>query len=216
MSVGNVSLVDTMKKQLLITLVGALMLISLAQLGVITTTAADQQQKCQLKAESINERNAILSSTTTGAKVAGGNNHISLFKADSTLIPSEMVLQMNISSVHVGDAFVGTGKLIDNSTGKGIPGATVTIQISVDGNNWTPAGSVKTDNNGSVTYQLTVPDPRSFGYTLPLKIYCKLSYDGGPTYAPTSKIFSVMLLAPASTTATAPGVTLAPQAFSYH
>jgi len=216
MSVGNVSLVDTMKKQLLITLVGALMLISLAQLGVITTTAADQQQKCQLKADNINERTAIFSSATTGAEVAGGSNHKPLFKADSALIPSEMVLQMNISSVHVGDAIVATGKLIDNSTGKRIPGATVTIQVSVDGNNWMPSGNVKTDSNGDVRYPLTVPDPRSFGYTLPLKVYCKLSYDGSPTYAPTSKILTVTLLAPPSTTATAPGVTLTPQASSYH
>jgi len=74
MSAGNVRLVDTMKKQLLVTLVGALMLISLAQLGTLTTTAADQQQKCQLKAESINERTVIPTSTTSGAEVAGGNN----------------------------------------------------------------------------------------------------------------------------------------------
>jgi len=122
---------------------------------------------------------------------------------------------MNISSVHVGDAIVATGKLIDNSTGKGISGATVTIQISVDGNNWMPSGGIKTDSNGSVSYPLTVSDPRTFGYTLPLKVYCTLSYDGSSTYAPISKIFSVTLLPPPSTTATAPRITLASQAFSY-
>jgi len=86
MSAGNVRLVDTMKKQLLITLVGTLMPISLAQLGTLTTTAADQQQKFQLKAESINERTVIPPSTTTGAEVAGGNSHSLLLKEDSALI----------------------------------------------------------------------------------------------------------------------------------
>jgi len=196
-----------MKKQLLITLVGTLMLISLIQLGMLTNAAAEQQQKCQLKAANINERNVIPSSISIST---------ALFRTDPTLIPSEIDIQMNMSSVHVGDAIVANGKLIDHNTGKGIPGATITTQISVDGNNWMPSKTITTDSNGIVRYPLTVPDPRSFGYTLPLKVYCKLSYDGSSTYAPTSQIFSVTVLPPTSTTATAPHTTLTPQALSYN
>ena len=204
---GNVRSVDTMKKQLLITLVGILMLISLAQVGILNTAAAETQQKCQLKAESINERNILPASTVAGAKFAGGNDHLSFFKAGPTLCPCEIVIQTNIPTVHCGDAVVATGKLIDTTTGKGIPNAPLTAQVSVDGNSWITAGSAKTDGTGSISYPLTVPDPRSFGYTLPLKVYCKISYDGSSTYAPTSKILSVTLLPPLSTTATAPLVT---------
>lgn len=204
-----------MKKQLFITLVGILMLISLAQVGILNTAAADQQQKCQLKAESINERTAIPASTTTAAEVAGGNNHFFLSKAGPTLSPTEIVIQMNMPTVHCGDAIIATGKLVNKNTGEGIPGAPLTAQVSVDGNNWIAAGSAKTDGTGSVSYPLTVPDPRSFGYTLPLKVYCKISYDGSPTYAPTSKILSVTLLPPLSTATTAPLVT-APHAFFYN
>lgn len=199
MIVGNVGSSDTMKRQILITLVGTLLLISLAQFGILTTTtaAADQQQKCQLKAESGNERDVTPSLTTTGAQIAGGNNHISLLKEDPALSPSEIVLQTNIpDSVHCGDAIVATGKLINKNTGEGIPGAVLTGAASVDGNNWITVGSVKTDGTGTVSYPLTVPDPRAFGYALPLKVYCKISYCGCASIAPTSQIFSVTLLPP--------------------
>lgn len=192
-----------MKRQIIVTVVGILMLISLAQLGTLTTAAAYLQQKCQLKAESINERDTI-SSSTTGAEVAGagGNSHNLLFRAGATPTPSEIDLQVNITTVHVGDAVVVPGKLIDKNTGKGIPGATVTMQISVDQNIWVSAGnSVKTDTNGNIKYPLTVPDPRSYGYSPPLKVYCRMSYDGSSTYAPASSIFSVTVLPSTSTTA---------------
>ncbi|MGB8310730.1 MAG: hypothetical protein WCE81_02560 [Halobacteriota archaeon] len=146
-----------MKKQLLITLVGILMLISLAQVGILNAAAADPH-------------------TTPG--------------------PSEIVTQMNIAAVHCGDAIIANGKLINKNTGEGITGATLTMQLSLDGNNWIPAGSVKTDGTGSVSYPLTVPDPRTYGYTLPLKVYCMISYDGSSVFAPTSKVFSVTVLPP--------------------
>lgn len=146
-----------MKKQLLITLVGILMLISLAQVGILNAAAADQR---------------------------------------TTPNPSEIVTQMNITTVHCGDPITASGKLINKNTGEGIPDATLTMKISIDGNNWILAGSVKTDGTGSVNYPLTVPDPRSYGYTLPLKVYCMISYDGCSAFAPTSKVFSVTVLPP--------------------
>jgi hypothetical protein len=146
-----------MKKQLLITLVGTLMLISLAQVGILNTVAAEPR---------------------------------------TTPSPSEIVIQMNVPAVHPGDVITANGKLINKNTGEGITGATLTCQLSVDGNNWMPAGSVKTDGTGSVSYPLTVPDPRSFGYTLPLKVYCMISYCGSSAYAPTSKVLSVTVLPP--------------------
>jgi len=146
-----------MKKQLLITLVGILTLISLAQVGIPNAAAADPH---------------------------------------AAPSPSEIVTQLNIPAVHIGDAIVASGKLINKNTGEGITGATLTMQISLDGNNWITAGSVKTDGTGSVNYPLTVPDPLSYGYTLPLKVYCMISYDGCSAFAPTSKVFSVTVLPP--------------------
>ena len=146
-----------MKKQLFITLVGILMLISLTQVGMLNAAAADPR---------------------------------------TTPSPSAIVTQMNVATVHCGDAIIASGKLIDKNTGAGIAGATLTMQISLDGTNWIPAGSAKTDGTGSASHPLTVPDPRSYGYTLPLKVYCMISYDGSSTYAPTSKVFSVTVLPP--------------------
>jgi hypothetical protein len=146
-----------MKKQLLITLGGILMLISLAQVGVLNAAAADPR---------------------------------------AAPSPSEIVTQMNVTAVHCGDVIVANGKLINKNTGEGIPGATLTMQVSLDGNKWILAGSVKTDGTGSVSYPLTIPDPRSFGYTVPLKVYCMISYDGCSAFAPTSKVFSVTVLPP--------------------
>lgn len=146
-----------MKKQLLITLGGILILISLTQVGVLHAAAADSR---------------------------------------TAPSPSEIVIQMNVPAVHPGDVITASGKLINQNTGGGIPGATLTAQLSVDGNNWMPAGSVKTDGTGSVSYPLTVPDPRPLGYTLPLKVYCMISYCGCSAYAPTSKVLSVTVLPP--------------------
>ena len=183
-----------MKKRLLISLVGILMLISLAQVGTINATVVSSQQKSQLNAESINEKRTSSSPLVIGEGVAAGHKDSPIFRAGT--VPTALVAQASTATVHVGDMVTASGKLTNKNTGAGIPGATLLIQYSLDGNNWMTVTSVKTDSNGGVSYTGAIPDPRSLGYQLPLTVYGKVVYAGDETYAATASTYSVTVLPP--------------------
>ena len=190
----NVTHVDIMKRRLLISLVGILMLISVSQAGMIDAAAASSQQKSQLKAGNINEKRTSSSPLVIGEEVTAGNES-PIFRAGT--VPTAIVVKVNITTVRVGDTVTASGTLINKNTGEGIPGATIMMQVSFDGNSWTTVARVRTDNNGSISYTGTIPDPRSLGYQVPLTVYGRVIYAGDEMYAGTANTYAVTVL-PAS------------------
>jgi hypothetical protein len=182
-----------MKRQLLILLLGILILVSVSQAGTIDA-AASSQQKNRLNAGHINENGAYASPLAISGAVTEGNG--SPINRAGT-IPTALVVNANITTVHVGDTVTANGTLINKNTGEGIPGATIMLQVSFDGNSWTTVARVRTDSNGSISYTGTIPDPRSFGYQVPLTVYGKVIFAGDEMYAGTASTYGVTVL-PAS------------------
>jgi hypothetical protein len=182
-----------MKKRLLISLIGISMLISLAQVGIISAVAVNSQQKSQF-AENINENGAYASPLVIGAGAAAGHTDSPIYRAGT--VPTALVAQASTATVRVGDTVTASGKLVNKNTGAGIPGATLIIQFSFDGNNWMTVTSVTTDSNGGVGYTSTIPDPRLFGYQLPLTVYGRVVYAGDETYAASASTYAVTVLPP--------------------
>jgi hypothetical protein len=181
-----------MKKRLLIALVGILMLISLAHVGIISATAVSSQQKHQLHTETINENCAYASPLVIDEGGAAGHTDSPIYRAGT--VPTAIVVKPNITEVHVGDTVTGNGTLINKNTGEGIPNATLMLQVSVDGNNWITLARAKTDSNGSISYTGTIPDPQSFGYQIPMTVYGRIVYAGDEMYAGTANIYAVTVL----------------------
>jgi hypothetical protein len=183
-----------MKKRLLISLIGILILVSVSQVGIIGATAVSSQQKHQLNAVTINENGAYASSLVIGEDGAAGHTDSPIYRAGA--VPTALVAQASTVTVRVGDTVTASGKLINKNTGAGIPGATLYLQYSFDGTNWITVTSVTTDSNGVVSHTDTIPDPRSFGYQVPLTVYGKVIFAGDGTYAATASTFSVTILPP--------------------
>ncbi len=183
-----------MKKRLLISLVGIFTLVLVSQVGIISATAVSSQQKSQLNAENINENGAYASPLVIGEGGAAGHTDSPIYRAGT--VPTALVAQASTATVRVGNTVTASGKLINKNTGAGIPGATLYLQYSFDGTNWMTVTSVTTDSNGVVSHTDTIPDPRSFGYQLPLTVYGKVIFDGDETYAATASTFSVTILPP--------------------
>jgi hypothetical protein len=158
----NVNQVDSMKRGLFISLVGILLLISIAQAGIC------------------------------GA--AAGNKDSPIYRAGT--VPTALVAQASTATVRVGDTVTASGKLTNKNTGAGIPGATLSVQYSLDGSNWITVASVTTDSKGIVSQTGTIPDPRPLGYQLPLTVYGRVIYAGDETYAATAGTYSVTVLPP--------------------
>jgi hypothetical protein len=196
-NIYDVTHVDSMKRRLLISLVGILMLISLAQAGIIDAAAVSSQQKSQVHAESINEKRTSSSPLVIGGAVtaATAGNDSPIYRGGT--VPTALVVNANITAVHVGDTVTASGTLINKNTGEGIPGATIMLQVSFDGNSWTTVARVRTHNNGCISYTGTIPDPRSLGYQVPLTVYGRAIYAGDEMYAGTANTYAVTIL-PAS------------------
>jgi hypothetical protein len=185
--------VDSMKKRPLISLVSILMLILVLQTGMINAAAVNSQQKNQF-AEN-NEKRTFPVPLVIGEEFTGGNKDSSIYRAGT--VPTAIIVKANITVVHVGDTVTASGMLINKNTGEGIPGATIMLQVSFDGNSWTTVAKVRTDKTGGVNYTGTIPDPRSLGYQLPLTVYGRVIYAGDILYAGTSNTYAVTVL-PAS------------------
>ena len=100
-----------------------------------------------------------------------------------TKIPTTILIQVASATAHVGDKITINGTLIRQDTKIGIAGATITLKITMDGDNRITTVSLKTDSAGNVSYSTQVPDPRPYGILLPVNIHNKFSYDGCDTYA---------------------------------
>jgi hypothetical protein len=184
-----------MKRRLLISIVSILLLISIAQAGICGAAALSSEQKNQLGVESSNEKRTFPSPLVLSDNAAAGNNDRPIYRAGT--VPTALVVNADITAVRVGDTVTANGTLINKNTGEGIPGATIMLQVSFDGNSWTTVARVKTDSNGCISYTGTIPDPRSFGYQVPLTVYGRAIYAGDLTYAGTSNTYAVTVL-PAS------------------
>ncbi len=190
--IGNVTQADTMKKRLLFSLVGILMLISLAHVGIISAAAVSLPQKHQLYTETVNENCAFAFLLVIDGGGAAGHTNSQIFW--EATIPTAIVVKPNSTEVHVGDTVTGNGTLINKNSGEGIPNATLTLQVSVDGNNWITIARTKTDSNGSISYTVTIPDPQPFGYQVPLIVYGRIVYAGDEMYAGTANTYAVTVL----------------------
>ena len=194
-NIYNVTQVGSMKRRLLISLIGILMLTSVLQAGVTDATAVSSQQKSQIRAENGIEKHASLACLMADRETTGGNKDSSFYRAGT--VPTAIVVNANITTVHVGDTVTASGMLINVNNGKGIPGATIMLQVSFDGNSWTTVARMRTDDNGCVSYTGTIPDPHSLGYQVPLTVYGRVIYPGDMMYAGTSNTYAVTVL-PAS------------------
>jgi hypothetical protein len=76
----------------------------------------------------------------------------------------------------------------------GIAGATITLEITMDGDNRITTVSVKTDSNGNVSYSMQVPDPRPYGIQLPVNIHSKFLYDGSDTYLANEGVCTIQVV----------------------
>ena len=180
-----------MKRRLLISLLGILILVSVSQAGMIDAAAASSQQKSQLKAENINENGVYASPLAIGGAVTEGNGS-PIYRAGT--VPTALVVNANITTVRVGDTVTANGTLINKNTGEGIPGATIMLQVSFDGNSWTTVARVRTNSTGCISYTGTIPDPRSLGYQVPLTVYGRALYAGDEMYAGTANTYVVTVL----------------------
>jgi hypothetical protein len=168
------------------------MLILVLQACVNDATAVSSQQKSQLRAENSIEKCASLASLAVERETTGGNKDSPIYRAGT--VPTAIVVKANITTVHVGDTVTASGTLINVNTGQGIPGATIMLQVSFDGNSWTTVARMRTDNNGCVSYTGTIPDPHSLGYQVPLTVYGRAIFPGDMIYAGTSNTYAVTVL----------------------
>jgi len=195
-----------MTSRLLIALVGIVMLLSLAQVGVLYGSAIDSQQTSQLKEKGTDERNMILSSAITGDEIAGGNNLSPTYRTGA--IPTQIIpLELNttdLGSVQVGDPITSHSKLIRTDTAAGIPGAIIRTASSFNNKTWIDFGGYffspcsPTGSKGEFGQTGNVPDPYPYS-PFPATYYIKYTYEGNSTYAASSITYSVTVLRPTGT-----------------
>ena len=189
---SNVTHVGSMKRRLLISLIGILMLLSVLQACITDTAAVSSQQKSQLRVESSNEKCAPSAPLIIDGQATRGNKDNPIYRAGT--VPTAIIVKANITTVHVGDTVTARGMLININTGEGIPGATIMLQVSFDGNSWATVDRIRTDNKGCVSYTGTIPDPHSLGYQVPLTVYGRAIYPGDMIYAGTENTYAVTVL----------------------
>jgi len=110
------------------------------------------------------------------------------------LISTILLIQGPKNTVNVGDRVTMIGTLARPETMDGIAGAPITVKLSLDGKNWVTIDNKKTDNNGSIRYTITVPDPQSCGQKLPVVLGYKFSYDGSDTYAASDGVCTIKVV----------------------
>jgi hypothetical protein len=115
----------------------------------------------------------------------------------STPIPQKIpttILTQAPTTAQVGDKITINGTLIRQDTKSGIAGATITLKITMDGDNRITTVSLKTDSAGNVSYSTQVPDPRPHGIQLPVNIHGKFSYDGSDTYVASEGVYTIQVV----------------------
>ena len=200
-----------MKKNALTLIAASVILISVVHFGIANTDAASLQQKSPYKATNVNEKSIINPSAITGGAATIGNKDNSVRRAGA--IPTQIVVlepNTTVLKLHVGDKITAHARLIRTDTGAGIPGATISIQGSLDGNTWINAPSqycLTTNSKGEVSLcgRYTRPSQLCPDVQLPVTGYVKVIYAGDSTYAGSeSAIYQATLLPPSSSSTSAP------------
>ena len=204
-----------MKKSALTLIAASVILISVVHFGIANTDAASLQQKSLYKATNVNEKSTINPSAITGGGAIIGNKDNYVRQAGAT--PTQIVVlepSTKVLKLHVGDQITARMRLTRTDSGAGIPGATINLQASLDGNTWfsaPPQYFPTTDSKGEVSYAGAIPDPHSYlpMVQLPITGYVKVSYAGNNTYGCSeSVVYQGTLLPPLSSSTSAPTLLL--------